>query len=164
MLRYVYIYFFILSETSATKELGLREFVYIAVSHVCATQRSLYLYSVGPVSNSLRHAGTDHCTRTCHHHVLIQVHRKEPPAEKIVSGPMCPSLCVSLHGGVIGHSICAAIKSTHNVCWRLVVPSSDLYPPLPPTFNDLSLFPMIHSNAIWRYIYYRYIFSISFSL
>lgn len=160
----MYIYFFMFSETSATKELGLREFVYIAVSHVCATQRSLYLYSVGPVSNSLRHAGTDHCTRTCHHHLLIQVHRKEPPAEKIVSGPMCPSLCVSLHGGVIGHSICAAIKSTHNVCWRLVVPSSDLYPPLPPTFNDLSLFPMIHSNAIWRYIYYRYIFSISFSL
>ena len=154
-----------LSETSATKELGLREFVYIAVSHVCATQRSLYLYTVGPVSNSLRHAGTDHCTRTCHHHLLIQVHRKEPPAEKIVSGPMCPSLCVSLHGGVIGHSICAAIKSTHNVCWRLVVPSSDFSPP-PPTFNDFRCAPFIFSNDSYQcymeIIYYRYIFSISF--
>lgn len=41
----MYIYFFMFSETSATKELGLREFVYIAVSpRVCHTKEFISVF------------------------------------------------------------------------------------------------------------------------
>lgn len=123
--------FFMFSETSATKELGLREFVYIAVSpRVCHTKEfiSVFCGSRFQLSSSCRNRPLHQNMPSSPTHSSSS--KRAPCRKNRKWTDVSVSLCVFAWRGHRSLDLCGhknhVCWSTHNVCWRLVVPSSDL--------------------------------------